>query len=641
VRFGVLGPVAAWDAGGAAVGLRGPRHRAVLARLIVARGRVVPVSRLVGDLWADPPDGAVSAVRTFVGALRRALEPDRPPRAPARLLVTEGPGYALRADDVDAWRFERAVAAKEPPERALARLTEALGWWRGPAYAEFADQDWARAERTRLAELRLRAVERRAEARLALGAAADAVPDLDAHVAEHPWREEGWRLLALALYRTGRQADALAVLRRARERLADGLGLDPGPGLRRLEAGILAQDPCLDAPVTAAARLWTDAAAAYDRTVAAGARARIESTVGLIRNLAVTGGGGLEAARTHRTAAIAAAEEFGDPELTARVIGAYDVPAIWTRSDDPRQAAEIVAAAERTLAALPAGASAARARLLATVALEMRGTRSPRGPAAAREAEEIARRLDDPALLAFALNGAFMQSCTRAGLARRRDAIGVELVGLAARHGLVTYEVLGHLIRIQARSALADFVAADEHAAAADRLAARHELPLVGVFTQWYAALRQAAEGLPSAEDAYRAAAVRLEGAGMPGVERGLLPMALLCLRLGPEAEVDPDADWGPYRPWVEPLALLRSGRRAEAGRALRGLGEPPADLTYEALFCLEAEAALELGDRLVLERTYDRLRPAAGELAGAGTGLFTAGPVDRRLDAISEALGR
>jgi hypothetical protein len=150
-----------------------------------------------------------------------------------------------------------------------------------------------------------------------------------------------------------------------------------------------------------------------------------------------------------------------------------------------------------------------------------------------------------------------------------------------------------------------------------------------------------AAEGLPSAEDAYRAAAVRLEGAGMPGVERGLLPMALLCLRLGPEAEVDPDADWGPYRPWVEPLALLRSGRRAEAGTALRGLGEPPADLTYEALCCLEAEAVLELGDRLVLERTYDRLRPAAGELAGAGTGLFTAGPVDRRLDAISEALGR
>ncbi|WP_407697670.1 AfsR/SARP family transcriptional regulator, partial [Streptomyces corynorhini] len=202
--------------------LKGPRHRAVLARLIVARRRVVPVSRLVEDLWTegDTPPGAVGAVRTFVGALRRALEPERPPRAPARLLVTEGPGYALRAEPgaVDAWRFERAVtdAAPLPPRDALARLDEALGWWRGPAYAEFAEEPWARAERSRLAELRLYGVERQAEARLALGLAARAAPDLDAHVAEHPWREDAWRLLALALYRTGRQGDALAVLRRAR-----------------------------------------------------------------------------------------------------------------------------------------------------------------------------------------------------------------------------------------------------------------------------------------------------------------------------------------------------------------------------------------------------------------------------------------
>src|SRR3954468_22742618 len=120
VAFGVLGPVAAWDGAGDAIALKGPRHRAVLARLIVARRRVVPVTRLVEDLWADPPDGAVGAVRTFVAALRRALEPERPPRTPARLLVTEGPGYALRAepDAVDAWRFEQTVesAATLPPE---------------------------------------------------------------------------------------------------------------------------------------------------------------------------------------------------------------------------------------------------------------------------------------------------------------------------------------------------------------------------------------------------------------------------------------------------------------------------------------------------------------------------------------------
>ncbi|WP_162795219.1 AfsR/SARP family transcriptional regulator, partial [Nonomuraea lactucae] len=297
------------------------------------------------------------------------LEPERPPRAPARLLVTVGPGYALRAepDAVDAWRFEQAVsvAATLPPAEVLARLEEALGSWRGPAYAEFADETWARAERSRLTELRLQAVERLADARLALGRAAEAVPDLDAHVAEHPWREDAWRLLALALYRTGRQGDALAVLRQARTLLVEQLGVDPGPRLRRLQADILHQAEHLDTAAAAAGRVWAQVAAAYDRTVASGARARLESSVGLLRNLAVTGGSGLEAARGQRLAAIAAAEELDDPELTSRVIGAYDVPAIWTRSDDPEQAAQVVAAAERALTALPPGAhQAARARLL-------------------------------------------------------------------------------------------------------------------------------------------------------------------------------------------------------------------------------------------------------------------------------------
>ncbi len=655
VTFGVLGAVTAWR-GPHVLALKGPRHRAVLARLILARRRVVPVARLVEDLWDTPPPRAVGAVRTFVGDLRRALEPDRPPRAPARLLVTEGPGYALRAapGTVDAWRFEAAVAEADrmPAARAPDRLREALGEWRGPAYAEFGTEDWARGERSRLTELRLRAVERRAELLVELGRAAEAVPDLDAHLTEHPWREESWRLLALALYRTGRQADALAVLRRARALLAGRLGIDPGPRLRRLEAGILAQDPDLDPPgepADAAARLWTRATEAYDRTVAAGSRARLESTVGLLRSLAVTGGGGLEAAREHRMTAVQAAEETGDAELTARVIGAYDVPANWTRSDDPELARRLVDAAERTLGALPEGPAtdAARCRLLATVALESRGVRSPRGPRAAAEAERIARRLDDPALLAFALNGVFMQSCTRAGLAPRRDAIGAELVALGTRHGLVNYEILGHLVRLQARSALADLTAADAHANAVDRLAERHERPLVAVFTAWYLALRQAAAVGPSAdshdraEAAYRSAAGLLDGAGMPGLERGLLPLALLGLRLahGRPAQVDPGADWGPYRPWAEPFALLAAGRDTEARNALRALPEPPPDLLYEALCCAEAALALALGDRPALRRTYDRLLPASGELAGAGSGLLTFGPVDGWLDAIRRAL--
>ncbi|GAB2938976.1 AfsR/SARP family transcriptional regulator [Streptomyces mayteni] len=650
VDFGVLGPVAAWDDAGEPIALRGPRHRAVLARLLVARRRVVPVDRLVDDLWTAPPTDPVGAVRTFVAALRRALEPDRPPRAPARLLVTEGPGYALRAEPaaVDAWRFEDAVAtaATRPPDDGAARLAAALGWWRGPAYAEFADEPWARGERARLTELRLGAVERLAEARLALGRPAEAVPELDAHVTEHPWREPAWRLLALALYRSGRQGDALAVLRRARALLVERLGIDPSPELRRLETDILRQADHLAAGPAGADRVWAETAAAYDRAMPVGARARLESTVGLLRDLAVTGGGGLRAARLHRVAAVAAAEELGDPELTARVVGAYDVPAIWTRVDDPEQAARVVATAERTLVALPpTGHEAARCRLLATVALETRGGSSPRGPDAARRAEEIARRLGDPALLAFALNAAFMQTFHRTGLAPRRDAIGAELVELADRHGLVTYQVLGHLVRLQASAALGDLAAADRHAAAADRLAARHELPLVGVFTGWYAVLRRAATGAPTAsvEAAYREAAGLLDGAGMPGLERGLLPLALLCLRVGrglPPAHEEPAA-LGPYAPWALPHLLLAEGRREAAAAALRRAPEPPRDLLSEALWCLLGGAAIALGDRETTRRAHDRLAPAAGELAGAGSGLLTLGPVADHLAALAEALRR
>lgn len=659
VTFGVLGPVAAWDGGGDPVALRGPRHRAVLARLLVARGRVVPVERLVDDLWwTGPPGGAVGAVRTFVAALRRALEPERPPRAPAQVLVTEGPGYALRAepDAVDAWRFEQAVtsAADLPPDLALARLAEALAWWRGPAYGEFAEEHWALAERARLSELRLHAVERQAEVRLALGLAAQAVPDLEAHVADHPSREEAWCLLARALYRTGRQGDALAVLHRARTLLVEQSGVSPGPRLRRLEADILDQaghlDPTIGAPAAApdaAARVWAEAAAAYDRTVTGGARTRLESSVDLLRSLAVTGGGGLEEARRHRLVAVAAAEELGDAELTARVIGAYDVPAIWTRPDDPHQAARVVAAAERALADLPPSApEPIRARLLATIALESRGTRAARGRQAARRAEEIARRSEDPRLLAFALNGVFMQSFHRAGLAPRRDQVGAELVALSARHGLATFEVLGHLVRAQARSALADFSRADHHAAAAETLAQRHELPLVSVFTTWYRALRLVATSTApaaEAEAAYRDAARQLDGAGMPGLERGLLPLALLCLRLqhARPAPTGDAIDWGPYEPWTRPLVLLAGGRRDAAAAALRQAPAPPRDLLYEALWCLVGRAAIALDDRETMQRALAELTPAAAELAGAGSGLITLGPVSRHLDDLTDVLRR
>ncbi|HEY2669011.1 MAG TPA: BTAD domain-containing putative transcriptional regulator [Rugosimonospora sp.] len=1134
VAFGVLGPVTAGNDRGP-VPLKGPRQRAVLARLLIARSRVVPVDRLAGDLWEEPPDGAVAAIRTFVSDLRRALEPDRPPRQPARLLVTEPPGYALRAapDSVDAWRFEAAVGesghllATGSAARALAGLEGALDLWRGPAYPEYAGEVWARAEIDRLDELRMLAVERRAEALLALGRAAEAVFDLRAHAGDHPLREGAWQLLATALYRSGRQGDALAALRRARETLVAELGVDPGPGLRRLEADILAQashldptpagagtgvpervtaagagsgvseraaaagagtsvpervtaaapgqerrpfvgrdgeqarleraadgvarhrrpalalvsgeagagktalaealtrtlaaggwtaawgrnpeyegapvawpwtqitealaarapepaqlsvdsggadrgddrgddrgeedpavarfrlhraavsqltavagrgplllvvddlhradegtldlltallaepdpvtgpvlivgtfrateitpeltgalarlartepvrvylgglpeaatgelvravarrdldaptvrlihrrsggnpffvrelarllaaeggaalrdvpagvrdvirhrlarlpepaqtvlrqaavigrdvdpdvlaalagdgGPMLDAldcalragflseygpdgrlrfthilvrdtlyhdlsvlrrarwhaeageaierlyphdvaalahhftraasPSTApraahyareaarqaepvnphqAASLWREAVAAYDRAATgaaddrAGVRGRLEAVMGLGRTLAVTGH--LDEARRYRAEAVTGAGSLDDPALTATVLTAFEVPAIWTRNDDEHLSDRIVRATERTLTALDAQQPELRSRLLSTLALELRGTTTDRGRRAAREAEALARGSGDPTLLAFALNARFMHTFERTGLAGERARLGAELVEVAARHNLVTFEVLGHLILVQARGALADLGGADAHAAAADRLADRYDLPLVGVFTQWYGALRLAVEGrLAEAETAYRAAHARLAHGGMPGMERGLLALALLSLRLGerrlgerrlgerrlgerrPEerrragpgatdrAQPDRDGwanwDWGPYEPWARPLILLSAGRRDEAATALRSVPDSPHDLLREARLCLTARAALALGDRATMSRVYTELEPAAGELAGAGSGVLTLGPVADHLGDLAAALG-
>ncbi|MEU1358821.1 BTAD domain-containing putative transcriptional regulator [Micromonospora zamorensis] len=965
VTFGVLGPVTAVTARGPAP-LRGHRQRLVLARLLIAHGRVVPVERLVDDLWEVATDGAVGAIRTFVADLRRALEPDRPPRQPPRILVTEPPGYVLRAapDAVDAGQFEAAVGetgrflAAGRPTPALATLDGALRLWRGPAYADCANEPWAVAEINRLDELRMLAVERRAEALLALGRPDEAAADLPAHLASYPLREDAWRLLAVARYRAGRQGDALAALREARHVLVTALGVDPGPELRRLEADILAQAPhltpalddaatpslvrpvepgparqrpfvgrdaelarlrqaaeaasrrrqptlallsgdpgagktamaetlterlaadgwttawgrspeyegappawpwtqitdaltgpadawpadglvadggsgdpagtrfrrhramaslvsavadrgpvllvlddlhradgdtldlltalltgpqpatgpvlilgtyrateispeltaalaraaglepireylaglpvsatdelaravvgaaldpatarlihdrsggnpffvrelaqlyasegeaalaavppgvrdvirhrlaqlptptrtvlrqaavlgrdldpevlgalagdpaaVLDAvdralqtgflterepdgrlrfthilvrdtlyadlstprraawhaavaevlrqrepvepaalahhllraggPVAAgraaayartaaeqaerggnpheAARLWGQAIEAYDSAGAVEQRERLTALLGLGRALAVTGR--LAEARRRRAEAITAAESVGDPLLIEEVLAGFDVPAIWTRNDDDLLSGHIVRAAEHALTALGPTGSARRGRLLSTLALELRGTTTDRGRRAAHEAETIARTVGDPGLLAFALNARFMHAFDRVGLAADRARIGAELVDLAARHRLVTFEVLGHLVLVQAHCALADRSAADAHARAADRLAERYELPLVGVFTRWYAALRLALDGdSTAAADAYRLAAAQLSADGMPGLTRGLLPLALLGLRLA-EAVGDDRPHSGPDSP--------------------------------------------------------------------------------------------
>jgi len=649
VTIGVLGPVAAWGDDGDELGLRGPRHRELLGRLVAARGRVVGVHGLVDDLWEEPPEGAVAAVRTFVAALRRALEPDRARRAPASLLVTAGPGYALRLPDdaVDAWRAERLLADGRSLSAATAvdRLDAALGLWRGDAYAGV-DAPWAVAERQRLEDLRLAAVELRAEALLALDRAPDAVAELERHVATQPWRAEGWRLLALALHGAGRQADALATLRRARRMLADELGLDPGPRLAEVEARVLRQE---DGP---GADLWVRAADTFARAAAGGA-VRLEQSATLLGSAAV--GGALAEARGQRLAVVRAAERRGDPGLTARVLDAAHVPSVWPMPDDLAESAELAGVAERTLRELGTDApERTRSRLLAVLATELRGARGDAGPEASAEAVGLARRAQDPATLARALGAAALHPGKKAGGAARRDALGAELVEVAARAGLATEEILGHLVRVQALSALGDVgdPGAAAHSAAARRLASEHERPLVDVLTAWAAVVRAAQEGAPAdrLEDGVRAAAAGLAGSGMTGLEAGLEPLALLCLRVGrrdPAAGRDlgraddprSRARWGPYTPWVEPWALHAAGLDDAARRVLAAVPDPPPGLLVEALWALAGSAAVVLGDLRTAARARAALAPAAAEVA-AGSGLVTAGPVAEHLAALDDLLG-
>jgi DNA-binding SARP family transcriptional activator len=252
VEYGILGPLAVWEDGREL--LLGGRRRALLAMLLLRRNELVPTERLIEDLWGgSPPTTALPVVRNLVSQLRKALGDDA--------LETRPLGYVLRvaAGALDLERFERlleqgrAELGADRPAEAAAVLREALALWRGPPLADFRYEAFARDEIGRLEELRLVALEHRLEADLAAGRHAQAAPELETLVREHPLRERLRGLLMLALYRSGRQADALAAYHDGRAVLLDELGLDPDQSLQRLEKAILRQDPALDVPVPATA----------------------------------------------------------------------------------------------------------------------------------------------------------------------------------------------------------------------------------------------------------------------------------------------------------------------------------------------------------------------------------------------------
>lgn len=245
----MLGPLEV-EYGRAPVQLGPAGQRALLARLLLDANRTVAVERLVDDLWGDyAPPTAVKMVQIHVSKLRKAL--------PDGVLVTRPPGYALEIapEALDLVRFDRlreqgrAALARGSAAEAAHRLRDALALWRGPALAEFGEP-FAAVETRRLEELRLACLEDRIDADLALGGHGPLIGELAALVAHHPLRERPRRQLMLALYRSGRQAEALAGYRRLRQMLSSELGIEPSPALRELERRMLQQDPALD--VTAA-----------------------------------------------------------------------------------------------------------------------------------------------------------------------------------------------------------------------------------------------------------------------------------------------------------------------------------------------------------------------------------------------------
>jgi predicted ATPase/DNA-binding SARP family transcriptional activator len=349
--FRLLGPIEV-EEDGRVVAVGGRRQRALLANLLLHANTVVPRDRLIDALWGErPPDTAANALQVAVHGLRKTLGADR--------IVTRGAGYLLRVKEgeLDLERFgvltERARS--EPPTTAAATLREALALWRGTALADVGNAPFASAEQGRLEELHLAALEERIAADLALARHAELVPELERLVTAHPFRERLRREHMLALYRSGRQADALEAFQQARRTLVDELGLDPGPELQELERAILRQDAALALP---AARARSHIPAPLTPLV--GRRLELAALTSLLRSgqarlLTLTGPGGTGKTRLALESAWELVSDFADgvvfvdlaPIADPELVGAQILAALEVDEQPGRPAVETITEALR------------------------------------------------------------------------------------------------------------------------------------------------------------------------------------------------------------------------------------------------------------------------------------------------------
>ena len=255
MRFLVLGPLEVTGEGGESLRISGSKERTILAFLISHAGQVVPVDDFIEELWGErPPRTAEKTLGSYISRLRRSLDPGRTDGSANDVILTRGDGYVLEVGDheIDAVRFARLAQEgrrlldEDRPSDASSALDTALALWRGQAYQGYRYTGFGAAEGERLDEDRRSATEAQIDSRLAMGDAGELVAELEAMVREEPFREHRWGQLMLALYRSGRQAEALQAFARARAVLIDDLGIEPGPELQRLHTAILVQDTELE-----------------------------------------------------------------------------------------------------------------------------------------------------------------------------------------------------------------------------------------------------------------------------------------------------------------------------------------------------------------------------------------------------------
>jgi hypothetical protein len=380
-----------------------------------------------------------------------------------------------------------------------------------------------------------------------------------------------------------------------------------------------------------AARLWEQAIGCLDRVGGAEPRERLRLVLGLVRALASTGQ--LTRARSWRADAIRAALPIGDPALVAEVITAFDAPTLWPSHEYHVTDHALIGAAEQTLRQLSPGDLPLRSRLLATLAFELDGAKPDRGYEASAQALEMAREIADPDVLTVALNGRYLQSFRHDGL-EERLRLGAELLALPGTP--VTAQALAHLMLMVARSGQGSFGQADLHAADAQRIAARYDLPVVATRISTYHAMRAALAGDPSAAERYQQATEQIGQLEMWEHGAAVRLLGLFCMHVTASRAADsaPGLErMHTYQPWtgllseMYALSLAASGRMAEA-RQVAGHPVPVRrDMFWLFMTGVRGLLGVAIGDRDRAESSYEALLPFAARPAGADTGAISLWP--------------